>query len=260
MSFKIPCGGFKLDEKSFSLDENGVLSIPKPLTYDYMPEGYPSKSVGTVTLMEEQEVTFSKSGSNMRAQTPTLDIKLGDKLTIIWDGVSYNATVKRVNGGHSEVLAFGNLGLVNLGDAEDYPFVCGMLGSSMVWTTSDTATSHTISVKIVKEVITPMAEEFLPEDVIVNIVGEKSDASGNKYLLFDKTDEEIYNALNNGSTVKLNYYGYNLQYDLNHPMFWGVVPYTYGTNGITQLAVVSVGNSANSWYPKENYITASKTS
>ena len=45
MSFKIPCGGFKLDEKLFSLDDNGVLSIPKPLTYDYMPEGYPSKSV-----------------------------------------------------------------------------------------------------------------------------------------------------------------------------------------------------------------------
>lgn len=27
MSFKIPCGGFKLDDKSFSLDENGVLSV-----------------------------------------------------------------------------------------------------------------------------------------------------------------------------------------------------------------------------------------
>ena len=27
VSFKIPCGGFKLDEKSFSLDENGVLSV-----------------------------------------------------------------------------------------------------------------------------------------------------------------------------------------------------------------------------------------
>ena len=27
MSFKIPCGGFKLDEKSFSLDVNGVLSV-----------------------------------------------------------------------------------------------------------------------------------------------------------------------------------------------------------------------------------------
>ena len=27
MSFKIPCGGFRLDEKSFSLDENSVLSV-----------------------------------------------------------------------------------------------------------------------------------------------------------------------------------------------------------------------------------------
>ena len=27
MSFKIPCGGFRLDEKSFPLDENGVLSV-----------------------------------------------------------------------------------------------------------------------------------------------------------------------------------------------------------------------------------------
>ena len=36
MSFKIPCGGFKLDEKLFSLDKNDVLSIPKPLTYDYI--------------------------------------------------------------------------------------------------------------------------------------------------------------------------------------------------------------------------------
>ena len=27
MSFKIPCGGFRLDDKSFSLDENGVLSV-----------------------------------------------------------------------------------------------------------------------------------------------------------------------------------------------------------------------------------------
>ena len=43
MSFKIPCGGFMLDKKVFSLDENGSLSISKPLTYDYMPEGYPKK-------------------------------------------------------------------------------------------------------------------------------------------------------------------------------------------------------------------------
>ena len=37
-------------------------SIPKPLTYDYMPEGYPSKGIEYVTLMEEQEVAFSEGG------------------------------------------------------------------------------------------------------------------------------------------------------------------------------------------------------
>lgn len=48
--------------EKFLKNFGGGGSIPKPLTYDYMPEGYPSKSVGTVTLMEEQEVTFSDMG------------------------------------------------------------------------------------------------------------------------------------------------------------------------------------------------------
>ena len=262
MSFKIPCGGFKLDEKSFSLDENGVLSIPKPLTYDYMPEGYPTKSVETVTLMEEQEVAFSdKGGGKFGATSPViLDVKLGDNLTVVWDGVSYNVTVKTPEGAPSGALAFGNLGLIEGGDEEDYPFAY-VMGSSMVqWFTADTSPSHTISVKTVKEVITPMAEEFLRKDVIVNIVGEKPDGLGNKYLLFDKTDEEINNALNNGSTVKLNYYGDNLQYDLNNEMFWGVIPHILGSDGIVKLAVVSVSNLAGGWYPQKTYITALTTS
>ena len=33
--------------------------VPKPLTYDYMPEGYPKKTMETTTLMEEQEVAFT---------------------------------------------------------------------------------------------------------------------------------------------------------------------------------------------------------
>ena len=91
MSFKIPCGGFKLDEKSFSLDENDVLSIPKPLTYDYMPEGYPSKSVVTVTLMEEQELKFPDLGGIFAAISPVqFDISAGQIYTVVWDGVEYS--------------------------------------------------------------------------------------------------------------------------------------------------------------------------
>ena len=264
MSFKIPCGGFKLDEKSFSLDKNDVLSIPKPLTYDYMPEGYPSKSVETVTLMEEQEVAFSErdnlDGLMVAVSPVALDIKQGDNLTVVWDGVSYNVTVKTPEGAPSGALAFGNLGLTGIGDTVDYPFVFMIAGSNAQWRTTDTSPSHTISVKIVKEVITPMAEEFLREDVIVNIVGEKSDASGNKYLLFDKTDEEIKNALNNGSTVKLNSNGFSIQYDSKQGTFWGVFPNQVDSNGITELVVVSVKKSANGWLGKQTYITASTNS
>ena len=149
-----------------------VDTVPKPLTYDYMPEGYPSKNVQTTTLANEEEVTFSKRGSNMIAQTLTLDIEAADKLTIIWDGVSYNATLKRVNDGHSEVLAFGNLGLVNLGDAEDYPFVCGMLGSSMVWTTADTATSHTIGIVRQRATYAPIDIKYMPKNFNVVFISK----------------------------------------------------------------------------------------
>ena len=53
MSVKVPCGGFMLGEglvlsedgKTLSVSGGGG-SVPKPLTYDYMPEGYPTKTVG----------------------------------------------------------------------------------------------------------------------------------------------------------------------------------------------------------------------
>ncbi len=171
MSFKIPCGGFKLDEKSFSLDDNGVLSIPKPLTYDYMPEGYPSKDIEYVTLMEEQEVAFFERSGLMGAVSPViLDVKSGDKLTIIWDGVSYDVTVKAPEGAPSGAIVFGNLGLINIGDTEDYPFVYDMFNSKAKWITADTAATHTIKVMRQQVTITPMSTDFMPvvDEVIIS--------------------------------------------------------------------------------------------
>ena len=73
----------------------GVGSIPKPLTYDYMPEGYPSNSVELVTLMEEQEVAFTEVEGIYGAESPVaLAIKTEDKLTVLWDGVSYDVVVQ----------------------------------------------------------------------------------------------------------------------------------------------------------------------
>lgn len=236
-------------------------SVPKPLTYDYMPEGYPTKSVQTTTLMEEQQVAFAlneKYSLYMAQLTNAFDVVKGQKYTVNWDGTEY-ACVGIAMGPES---ALGNTSVAGEGSdtGEPFMYVYNTRQHSGMFATHDTAASHTISVKTAKEVITPMAEEFLPKkDVIVNIVGTNT-IHGNTYLLLDKTDEEINNALNNGSTVKLNYYGDNLQYDLNNEVFWGVIPDTYGSDGIIKLSVVSVGNLSNGWYPQKTYITASTAS
>ena len=169
MSFKIPCGGFKLDEKSFSLDKNDVLSIPKPLTYDYMPEGYPSKSMGLVTLMEEQEVAFSDHSGRMMANPPVaLVIEPGDKLTVVWDGVSYDATVKDLEG----AVGFGNIAIVDPSlEATDSPFAY----VNRLWITADTAASHTIKVMRQQVTITPMSTDFIPKNL--NVVFKKESGS-----------------------------------------------------------------------------------
>ena len=161
MSFKIPCGGFKLDEKSFSLDENGSLSIPKPLTYDYMPEGYPKKEE-YVTLMEEQEVAFSDIGrGDSAAISPVaLEINKGDKLTVVWDGVSYDVVVKGEVGG----FWFGNQAIYDpYFEATDEPFL--YFGSNSLWFTTDTATTHTIKVMRQQVTYTPIDVNFIPNTI-----------------------------------------------------------------------------------------------
>lgn len=139
-------------------------SIPKPLTYDYMPEGYPSKSVETVTLMEESEVSpFMDAGDGTMAVVSPVVLELadGDKLTVVWDGVSYDTVVTMIRG---QYLVFGNLGLTGIGDVTDHPFVYLDLGNgSPVWGTADTAASHTIKVTSQKVTYQTMSESFVPQ-------------------------------------------------------------------------------------------------
>ena len=186
MSFKIPCGGFKLDEKSFSLDENGVLSVsggggggsvPKPLTFDYMPEGYPSKSVQTTTLMEEQEVAFTSSNGRYAVQlTNAFEVVDGQTYTVNWDGTEYECVCSVFN----SMLVLGNLSIMGAGNDTGEPFVYGYYIEQAVgmFATLDTAASHTISVKTIVKTVTPMAEEYLPENIAT-----KSDVESTQKVL-----------------------------------------------------------------------------
>ena len=137
-------------------------SIPKPLTYDYMPEGYPSKSVQATTLMEEQELAFALSDGAYAAQVPNaLEIVEGQTYTVNWDGTVYECICSLVSADKHPAL--GNLSIIGGGGDTGEPFLYENFSDTMgAFLTLETTASHTISVKTTEETITPMAEEFLP--------------------------------------------------------------------------------------------------
>ena len=132
-------------------------SVPKPLTYDYMPGGYPTKTMGTVTLMGEQEVGFTDDKDKyIGLITPAFAIAEGQTYTVNWDGTEYECVCFVFN----SIPALGNLSLLGAGDDTGETFL--YVSASGTFITLDTSASHTISVKTTREVVTPMAEEFLP--------------------------------------------------------------------------------------------------
>ena len=223
-----------------------VDTVPKPLTYDYMPEGYPSKGIEYVTLMEEQEVTFADNGDgSMIAKSPVdLDIKLGDELTVIWDGVSYDAIVTIVQG----MLTFGNLGMIGLGVTTDYPFLYvgqGPIGSPM-FAAADTATTHTIKVMRQQETITPMSTDFIPKNF--NVVFKKE--SGSNPVNCNVTYNELRDWVERGIPVFAVFIGAaNSQYNI-----YNITKIALLTNMLGFAYYISAGKSISFVYKSDGTI------
>ena len=149
--------------------------VPKPLTYDYVPEGYPTKSAGTVTLMEEQEVAFALAGDAgpyMANLTNALVIVEGQTYTVNWDGTDYECECFVVK----SFPSIGNSSILGGVDDAGEPFLYAYNPNkaSGQFLTLDPSATHTISVKTVDEVITPMAEEFLPNILDIDSIILKS--------------------------------------------------------------------------------------
>ena len=137
-------------------------SVPKPLTYDYMPEGYPTKAMGTDTVMEEQVVEFVSSGDgspSVGSLTTTFTPVEGQTYIVNWDGTEHECVCSIFNG---RFLVLGNLSIIGAGDDSGEPFIYLNAPARSEFETLDTAASHTISVKKTGGVVTPIAEEFLP--------------------------------------------------------------------------------------------------
>lgn len=150
-------------------------NVPKPLTYDYMPEGYPKKTMETVTVME-QELAFAHVANGIYGafMDTALDIVVGKTYTVNWDGTEYQCVC--VDDGKGNRL-IGNTYIMGNGIDTGEPFLYDFFQKAFV--THDTSASHTISVKTTGEIVTPMAEEFLP-----NIPADKLPAGANSTTVF----------------------------------------------------------------------------
>ena len=175
MSFKVPCGGFKLDEKLFSLDENGVLSIPKPLTYDYMPEGYPKKDGWSVEWDGNIDGKTSAIGQPL--------YKFSDRVLTYEEFLSATYVLYMGEEQHSGMVSEAEPKQTQLADAVSN-FSCFHGGVQVVVVSEDNAgrdgvifptkglyvNDRALPFKLIKETITPMSADFLPvvDDIIIS--------------------------------------------------------------------------------------------
>ena len=162
-------------------------NTPKPLTYDYMPEGYPSKSVQTTTLMEEQEVAFALEGGAAPGEGtaygvhPALDIVEGKTYAVNWDGTDSECVCIAIG----TSLSLGNTYILGGPDdtGEPFAYYYDYDKGTSYFATLDTAATHTISVKTAEEIVTSMAAEFLPSEINELIMNSSTTGSTKKFKI-----------------------------------------------------------------------------
>ena len=79
---------------------------------------------------------------------------------------------------------------------------------------------------------------------IVN--GQQVEYNGRKRIMLDKTVSQIYEAYNSGKNLILNAGsvgpGQSLTLTYNAGSFYGILPNSYGSSGISKIAIMIVGN------------------
>lgn len=196
MSFKIPCGGFKLDEKSFSLDVNGVLSLSggggvqsdwnqnDSTAADYVKNRpfYTVWPVPTV-LLEEITAPFEDFGGGhyFTLLQSTNILSVGETYIVSWDGTLYETVCADVDGNP----VIGNLSIMNSGSDTGEPFVIFENNHIQIATLNASA-SHTISISILgtPEVV-KIDEKYLPA-ILAPIYIIKNDSTFSSSITFEE--------------------------------------------------------------------------
>ena len=215
---KVPCGGFKLDENFFGMNENDELS----LTGGGESEGKAFQQLVTdgngtarwedrlayetdpvlTEIVPEETVAFSDIGGLMGASWPsTFNPVYGSIYTVKFDGNAYNCACTRVGSG---VPALGNLSLAELGEDTGEPFIMFYQGS-WVFGSSDSASEHTISISEKQVSISKIDEKYLPTatNIIPGIAKIQVRNLDTTKSYSTEEIEEIYQNIKSGTVIYL---------------------------------------------------------
>lgn len=235
---------------------SGNVSIPKPLTYDYMPEGYPKKFEFTGVLMEERSVPRAEMMPN-----PIVPIE-GKTYTVTFDGANYECVCRKeeyIPEGETEpeYIMFG-IGNPEAGDPFYYVYTT-MPSAGLAygyWGFVDEQESHTISVQgtgiKIKTISTDLLPtgEFSPYEPMVENTKKVYVA---EYHDMNTKAEDLYNevktAYDNGYYVLFYFYGYNQGnnpeiYTLSHcssGTFW----FSHFEERFGEFSVLKLGSSSS---------------
>ena len=230
MSFKIPCGRFKLDEKSFSLDVNGVLSVSgggsggggvqpdwnqnDETAADYVKNRpfYTGDPVETV-LLEESTVSFADDGGVYMAELEsTFSATVGDTYKVSWDGTVYECTCVDYNG-----PAIGNLSIEADYPDTGEPFIIYVLDGYIAICTKDTSASHTFSISGTVAPIVKIPAKYIDKDTSGYIVIHSKDTmtqqEAENYRTAISTKEVVF-IIWNGMCISGISFGGTTGYDL----------------------------------------------
>ena len=154
----------------------GDASLPKPIPYEYMPEGYPRSEFRSETVLEEQKITLADAGyGQYAANLPAFNIEHGKNYSVVYDGKTYvcaGIDIQTVMPDDPFAgYALGNLTIVGMDDStpgsnNDAPFIvlCMPNDSQYTLVTFDTETvgDHTFAIYWEGEEVTQIAAKFLP--------------------------------------------------------------------------------------------------
>ena len=151
---------------------SGDISVPKPLTYDYMPEGYPTKTIENTTILDETlTLEDAGDGSYSVIVQKAAQFSVGTTYKVIFNGEEYDCTAQDYEG----FACLGNLSFA-VSENPDFdtgePFLINTEpGMNMYWVYANTA-NCTISVSGDLAVYNVMSDNFLPKYTkIIELLG-----------------------------------------------------------------------------------------